>query len=113
MNRVTTKVQDLETLRQAQTELKERATTQQTNLTAQVRQLKSNIFGKPENTEPGFDLPQRIESILLKTIMNKVFKPKSKLGSTVTNIVSNFIVQLYGKKIQKKIFKLTNRFLAK
>ena len=113
MNRVTTKVQDLETLRRAQTELKELASTQQANLTEQVILLKSNIFGKPENTEPSFDLSQRIESTLLKTIINKIFKPKSKLGGTITNIVSTFIVQIYGKKIQKKILKLTNRFLAK
>lgn len=112
MNRVTTKVQDLETLKRAQTELEGHALTHKANITIQVNQLKNNIFGEPEENQNNFDIIQLIESALLKTVFKKFFKSNSKIGGTISSIVSTFIVSMYGKKIQKKLFKLTNRFLV-
>ena len=45
-----------------------------------------------------FDRGPRVESEFLKLAIRKILKQSSSLGSTLNTLVSNFVMQMYGKK---------------
>ena len=111
MTKLTTKITNLATLEKAKIELQNLSEFQRTNIVAKTNHLKENFFLKTDNKKYAFDRGQKIKPALLKLALKKILNPKSKIGNKFTTLISTFIVQSYGKKLSKRLHKLTNLFL--
>jgi|GEM_PF-6534776 len=112
MSKSSTQITNLKTLKGAQLELESVSKAQRTNILVKADHLKATFFLKTDKKKYNFDQGQKITPELLKLLLKKVFKPKFELGKTITILVSTFFVQSYGKKLTKRLKKMTSKFLT-
>lgn len=100
------KITNLEILQSRIQEVESESKVQLINIRLKSEHLKKNFFLKTDTEMYQFDRGQRVEPELLKLAIRKILKPSSSLGGTLKTLVSTFVVQMYGKKLSKKMRKL-------
>lgn len=108
MSRVTTKVTDLASLRRAKSELEAHLESKKVSIQVNVQNLKNNFTPLKDllissgNSENLSDFPSKL---MVKFIVKKLIKPKSKIISKASIFVGSFLIDKFGRDIQEKIAK--------
>jgi len=98
MNKRREKITNLEILQSRIQEMESESKVQLINIRLKSEHLKKNFFLKTDTEMYQFDRGPRVESEFLKLAIRKILKQSSSLGSTLNTLVSNLVMQMYGKK---------------